>query len=372
MIRQFHMLVSIGSITSLTLTFFHPAMWAPVAMFLGLALLLVIHVMLTQKQVEPPGFFVALIWIATTAMLAFAYGLTEDFFNVRQVVLMLAGLLLGYLVSLVRPPAWAAWAPFCLFALYFVGLLMLGREAGDAFSRNSQNYVSVILLALYATAVIMTGPARARIVHVVTAGFVLVLSIWAAGRGGILASLLLTGGLFLRLATQGRSGMTHRTIATVMILLASIAIFVAAEFLQQQGYLYKFAEAGLHDASRLSIIMHYFNDIEISELLFGKNFYDDLFMARWRFNLHNSYLDAWANLGLYYFLFILAVLAISARHLSSHPVMVIAVLAFAARAVTDSQMFSGQYDYVIFATLFVLLRESGRRPLTVLPAPARS
>ncbi|MGH8196244.1 MAG: hypothetical protein ACREQ8_17890 [Woeseiaceae bacterium] len=357
MTRHIHTFVSIGGITSLSLTFFHPAMWAPVGLFLGLSLLLVTPLLLMERRVEPPGFFIALMWIATTALLALAYGFTEDFFNVKQVALMLAGLLFGYFVSLARVPAWAAWTPFALFALYFAGLLLLGREPGEAFSRNSQNYVSVILLALYTSAIIMTRPSAVRIMHVVIAGFVLVLSIWGAGRGGILASLLLTGGMFVRLMSQGRPGVIHWTIAAFAIAAVSISVFFAVNFLESQGYLYKFEGRGLHDASRLSIIISYFDDIELSELLLGKNYYQDSYMARWGFNLHNSYLDAWAHLSLYYLLFILTVLALAVRSFRRHPVVVIALLAFAARAITDSQMFSGQYDYVIFSTLFVLLRE---------------
>jgi hypothetical protein len=174
MTRQIHTLVSIGGVTSLTLTFFHPAMWAPVGLVLGITALLVAPLVMAEKQVEPPGFFVTLIWIATTALLALAYGFTESFFNVKQVALMIAGLLFGYFLSLARAPAWAAWTPFCLFALYFTAMMVLGREPGDVFSRNSQNYVSVILLALYASAVIMTRPPKVRFVHVLVASFVLV------------------------------------------------------------------------------------------------------------------------------------------------------------------------------------------------------
>ena len=366
--RQLHTLVAVAGITSFTLTFFHPAMWAAVGLVLGLALLLVTPVILAEKQVEPAGFFVALIWIATTALLALVYGFTEGLFNFKQVALMLAGLLFGYFLSLARAPAWAAWTPFGLLALYFTASMVLGREPAEAFSRNSQNYVSVILLALYASAVLMTRPLRVRMVHVLLAAFVLGLSVWAAGRGGILASLLLMAGLFARLLSQGRPGIVQWGIAVVMMLVAASAIFVAADVLGRQGYLYKFEGRGLRDPSRLMIILAYFDGIQVSELLLGRNYYHNSVLGRWGFNLHNSYLDAWAHLGLYYLLFILGALALGVRRLRRHPVVVIAVLAFAARAVTDSQLFSGQYDYVLFATLFALLRERGRASAAAQPA----
>jgi hypothetical protein len=247
-------------------------------------------------------------------------------------------------------------------------LLVLGREPGEAFSRNSQNYVSVILLALYASAVVMTRPTTVRLVHIIIAGFVLVLSIWAAGRGGILASLLLTSGLIARFVSQGRAGIFRWIAVTSMIVVATFAFVFIADMLERQGYLYKFEGRDLNDPSRLRILVSYFDGIEISELLLGKNYYDDSVIGRWGFNLHNSYLDAWAHLSIGYLLFILAVLAIVVRRLRRYPVLVIAVLAFAARAVTDSQLFSGQYDYVIFAALFFLLRSQGRQSVGAVPS----
>lgn len=372
MTRPFHTLVSIGGTTSLTLTFFHPAMWAAVGVFLGLALVFIALLVLTDRRAEPAGFYFALVWIATTALLALAYGFSEDLFNLKQIALLLSGLLFGYFISLVRAPAWAAWAPFGLFAVYFAGLALLGRDPSESFSRNSQNYVSVTLLALYASAMLLARPTTIQVRHLVAALLVLALSIWAIGRAGILSSLLLCVGLFMQMVLRGRIGVIRSIFALLMLLIAAAAVFIGAEVLQSQGYLSRLANRGLHDASRLAIIVYYFQGIELSELLFGKNFYQDSFMARWGFNLHNSYLGAWAHLGLYYLLFILAVLVTSVRRLRTHPAVTISILAFAVRALTDGQMLSGQYDYIFFATLFLLLREPASVRFSAAPAPSRS
>ncbi|CAN5354786.1 hypothetical protein BH24PSE2_BH24PSE2_03000 [soil metagenome] len=368
MIRSLRPFVCIGGITSFTLTFFHPVMWAPVGLALGIALLLLVPHALSRDQAEPPGFFLALIWIVTTALLALTYGLTENLFNIKQVGLMLAGLLFGYFLSVSRAPAWAAWAPFALFVLYTLSLIAAGRPPAEAFPRNSENYVSVILLALFASALLLTRPPSVRPAHVLTALLILALSIWGVGRGGILASLLLASGLFLHMITRGGMGVIRATVVLVMLLLAAGAMLAGAAMLESQGYLDTFAGRGLHDASRLSILLFYFQGIEPLELVFGRNYYDESFMERWRFNLHNSYLSAWAHLGLHYLLFVLGALTFCVRRLSVQPVIVIAVLAFAVRALTDTHLISGQYDYVLFATLFMLLREHRRRPLTVAPA----
>jgi hypothetical protein len=359
MIQKFHSLVCIGGIAGFSLTFFHPALWAWVGVMLGLALLLLTPQILAIDHSEPRGFYIALIWIFATTLFAFANGFSEGFYNVRQIVLMLAGLVFGYFLSLYRVRSWVAWIPFGIFALYFAVLMILGRDPNDVFTRNSQNYISVILLALYASAVIMTRPPSLRIAHIAAAGLVLVLAVWAAGRGGILASLLLIFGLLARLVIQGRSGIIKWLLVVFTIFAVAMATYFAAEMLERGGYLYKFEGRGLRDPSRLTILISYFDDIETSELLLGRNYYDDSIIGRWGFNLHNSYLDAWAHLSIWYLLFVMTVVLIAFRRLREQPVIAITVLAFAARAVTDSQLFSGQYDFVIFATFFVLVRRSG-------------
>ena len=116
----------------------------------------------------------------------------------------------------------------------------------------------------------------------------------------------MTGGLSASLLFQGRLGVLRATLSVLVLCVLAVAVFVGVEILQTQGYLDRFASRGFRDAPRLSIIVSYFYQIEPSQLFFGKNYYHDPFMEKWGYNLHNSYLSAWAHLGLYYFAFVLA------------------------------------------------------------------
>ena len=126
----------------------------------------------------------------TAGLLAFAYGATQEFYNIRQIGFLLIGLVVGFLISLVRVPQWAAWTPFGLLALYFGGLAILGRDPADSLTQNSRNYVSVMLLAMFASAMLLSKPMTVRPLHVVMALLVLTLSIWGTGRAGVLCALL--------------------------------------------------------------------------------------------------------------------------------------------------------------------------------------
>ncbi len=363
-------LIGVGAFTSLTLTFFHPAFWLAVGALVGVATLLIALQAGSGSRREPPAFYIAVAWTATTVLIAICYGASQDFYNFRQIAFLACGTMLGYLVSVSRAPAFLAWAPFCMFALYFTALCLLGRDPASAFPRNSENYVSVVLLALYASALLISRPPRIQRHQLLTAVWVLALSIWSGGRAGVLASLLLTVGLVIGMILRERRGMAKSVLAVFIVAGIGSAIWYGTEFLLSRGYLESFAARGVSDAPRLAILMNYFSGIDIEELLLGRNYYHDRFMSRWEFNLHNSYLSAWAHLGLAYLALILVTLIATARGFRQSPVIGLAVLAFALRALTDTHMLGGQYDYILLAALFLQMR--ARDAATITPSPVSS
>lgn len=355
---------------SLTLTFMHQAMWLPVVACVGLAALIAIAVTWTGDQLEPPAFFVALAWIGATLALAIANGVAEGFYNGSQIAFLLFGMVLGYLISISRPPQWAAWLPFVLFAAFFLGMIAMGRDPGEALTRNSRNFVSVIILALYASAVILSKATQVRYFHIAMALVTLVIAVAATGRGGIVATLALNISLWVNVILRGRMTFLRTLSSIAGVMIAAVAIYIGAGVMLSEGLFGRLAERGLQDAPRLAMIIAYFNEIEPIELFFGRNYYDDPFLARWDFNLHNSFLSAWAHLGVFYLMFILGTLALAAKRVRVEPVLAFAVGAFALRALTDTQMIAGKYDYLFVATLFILLR--GPSPFRVPRRYSRS
>jgi hypothetical protein len=364
--------VAVGVVLSLALTFFHPALWLPTGAFVGLAFLVTVSALVEGSLAEPARTHLALFWTATAVLLALVHGASEQFYNIQQIAFLLIGLLTGYLISRTNTPAWAAWTPFTLLTLYFSLLALLGRDPAQSFPGNSRNYVSALLIALYASAMLMSKARQVRPFHVLAALLTVGLSVWGTGRAGILASLLLAAGLIVQKILHRRFGVVRTTLAVFALMIVAITILFAAEALQSRGYLDRFASRGFSDAPRLSILVYYFYDINVTELLFGKNYYHDTFMQKWGFNLHNSYLSVWAHLGLCYLLLVLTTFLTVLRKRYAYPAMCVAVLAFAFRALTDTHLLSGQFDYIVFAALFMLSREPPKRALSASLAPLRT
>jgi hypothetical protein len=341
---------------SAAMTFFHPVFWLGVGFSVGLALLLLTPALFSPSHAERPAVFLLLFWTALTVAFSILYGATEEFYNLRQIGLLLIGLTVGYFISVVQFNTYLAWAPFGLFAGYFGALALLGQSADNAFPDNSRNYVSLVLLALYASAMLMSRPSTIRFTHLSAAILVLILSIWSVGRAGIICAFLLCAALFVGLLLQRRSGVVRAFMAVLVIMALAAISILSTQLLQSQGQLERLAERGLSDVSRIAIIINYFYQIDALQLLFGKNYYSDSFMTKWNFNLHNTYLSVWAHLGLSYLLLILSMLWMTIKHLRSRAAIAIAVLIVSLRGVTDTHIYCGQFDYIAFAALFIFLR----------------
>ena len=363
-------LVGVGGVMSLTLTFLHPVMWAPVAGCVGLGALATLVLAGDDARAEPPAMHFALVWIAATLVLALVNGAVNDFYNASQIAFMLFGLVLGYVISTVRTPAWAAWLPFIMFATLFLGWIAIGRDPGELLTRTSRNFVSVMMLGLYASAIVMSKPMRVERLHIVMALITLVVAIAGTGRGGIVAALVLNAGLIGNVLLRGRMTFVRSLGTFVVVVVGAVGVYVLAGVLLDQGALGRLASRGLQDAPRLAMILAYFDGITSWELFLGRDYYDHPFLARWDYNLHNSFLSAWAHLGLFYLLFVVGVLVVAAKRLRTNPVIAVAIGAFALRALTDTQMLAAKYDYVFFAVLFILLREPS--PWRALHTSARS
>lgn len=356
-------LIAVAGTTSITLTFYHPVVWAPTAGFVGIAALcLIARTVGTRNYESVPTYAVLLCCLAAVGIAA-VWGAVHDFYNVRQLAFVGFGLVLGYLISVVRAPAWLAWTPFLLFTCYFLVLIALGRDPGETLTRNSRNFVSVILLALYVTAVLLAKPPKVTGFHFLAALFLLLVAIWSTGRAGIIAAVLLLALLTANVLLRGRMTFLRALAVLMTLAIAGVALVLGVEFLLSQGLFTRIEERGMRDPARLAMIVSYFQGIRPAELVFGRNYYDVAYLGMFEFNLHNSYLSAWAHLGALYLGIILLSLWKALTAVRTRPVIAIAVIVFALRAVTDTQMLVAKYDYIFLATLFILLRK---------PSPSRA
>jgi hypothetical protein len=362
MIYRYHSPVENVFLTSgiffFTLTFFSPLFWFPVIVIV-LLLFLSQTARLRLERVRPHALALT-VTLCGVIISQFAWGAGSHFYNISQLAFLFFAMVFGYGASRVNGGGGVPWIPFALLSTYFLLCLYRGIPPDQALFRNSENFISVIVLALYSSALILTKPQRPRLYHFLFAIVAIILSVYGVGRAGILASFV----LFLLLIFSSARRLKGNFIRLAIIIL-TILSFIALLYSILNGLLVleifsRLSSRGLHDAARLTIWSHYFGSVSGLEWLFGSNYYGNLKLSKWDFNLHNSYISSWAHLGLIYLFIIGFSLFLTLRSNAANWYMPVALFPLGLRAFTDIQILAGKYDFIFIAALFILLERQSR------------
>ncbi len=351
--RRLISVFAVAAVWSITLTFFQPVFWATTVFSIVLAYLLIL------RADEGPFRFNSAI-LAKLSIILFIcivqiiWGSMNNFYNIEEVAFLLIGALLAIILSFVKVSATLSWLPFYTMAIIFVVAIALGVDPEDLLARNSRNFLSVILLALFASAILMSKPRYVTKAHFVAAFVLIFISVISVGRSGILFSCLLFLLLLAKSMMEGRRTISKTLRNAVFIAVLGLVGLVAADVLL--GFAPRLVARGFSDYSRLTITLVYFSDISVAEFLFGRNYFELAFLDKFSFNLHNSYLAAWANLGLGYLILVIFCIGKALFTIRLFPFLWIPVLALGGRAATDVQMIGAKYDYVFLTILFLQQR----------------
>ena len=335
-------------VVSFTLTFFHLFFWIPILLssyyFIIKAVISLSHLRLGVNALLFLSFLVFCFFAAV------AWGVFNGLYNLKQLIIVSMGCVLGLSVANSQISTFWAWLPVTVAVVVFSSLFFLGWDVNNILPQNSRNFISVILLGLYSTALLLDKPDRISIGMVLIAALIFFLSIWAEGRSGIVSSFLMLTMASVSFFVRSRFFRSKLWIFVILVVLSWFFFF-----LYDFGMFDRISIKGFTDHSRERIFLWYFSDITIFELFFGRNPEDVERLSKFGFNLHNSYLAALAFGGVFYFFLMVLVVLLSAFKYFSIPFIAIAVIPLSIRALTDIQIYVGKYDFVIVAALFIVL-----------------
>lgn len=265
-----------------------------------------------------------------------------------------------------------------LIAGYYIFLMAQGVPAGLAhasgFSRNAVSVHILFVVATYYAAAFIKG----RTVTVLPAFLACAISIWAMGRGGLVSSIFLLGGIVLwKLFTERR--FSYRSLAIFIAVLLT-GVFVSVRPLVEGAREAVNLDATLRDISSRSDFLggrrepyidlafntHPFN------LLFGEDTGASIVAAELRGNAHNSFLGLWQLTGIWALLVLGLWLYANIKFLFHLPLLGVVMTAVLLRAVVEHILWFSVFDYLFFLFVFfcfdrrALWRTSGRvaSPLT--------
>jgi len=244
---------------------------------------------------------------------------------------------------------------FIMYVLFFSLYIPKGINY-RIFPGYSRNYYSVIMI--YNVILVYIADYENNIKTKITPALItFIISLWAIGRSGIIASALLLIFVFIEIQRKNiKSSKYARVIVTTILIL--IFLMISSKVLYEK-ILYKYFERlitqGLSDRSRTLIIQEYIYLAKQSfgNFVFGVPIRDNYLFSIWNSNLHNSFARLHAFFGMFGLSSLICLSMKSfIRYWKQNRFFAFLMCVLFIRMSTDSVAFNGIFDPIIYYFIF--------------------
>ena len=278
-------------------------------------------------------------------------------------------------LMLFRRWSFRAGAVGCYVSLLAIAFAFMTRTRTHIFS-SSNNYVSIMLLLSAAFYYIPLEEEyhRTRLIDLVPAGICFLVSVWASGRGGILAAGILLG-LMMVCYLRSVTGKNPRRIVALCLLVLAALVFLLVSNTSVSRWFFslgKWQRKGANTDDRMEIWGSYLSEAfgSLSYFLFGAPLRDIPVVHLVGDNCHNSFLQLHAFNGIGMFLLYMVMLVWSfGYYIRRKQYIIVSILAtLVIRAMTDKFVF-GQYGMPVMLFFVLWPRLRMKQPGTDTESP---
>lgn len=258
--------------------------------------------------------------------------------------------------------SYGAYLVFYVLAFFMFFLILIGADPNEVLKVVSRNGISEMMIyACVSLYIIQTNEEKK--IDLKPAFFTLLISIWAVGPSGIIASFVLFIGLLLIRVSYGKSFICFILfiLLTIFLMYGELLFFsVDNPFFGQA--ISHYLERNLADGSdpRFAIWVNYFNNLDAFRVFFGVNPLTDPWSdgALYAYNYHNMFIQLHQKTGLMAILICLILLFALHNLWGTNKVFFVLLFAICLRGMTDSFMFFESWDYILYFFIFYFLRNS--------------
>jgi hypothetical protein len=328
---------------------------------LGISALILLSIRIRREYV-PIYIFVGFL-VTSFLVSSLFVSRTERIGHVVLFIVFNAGiamiLLRGYVYS------WGAYIVFYGLVGYFLMLMLSGIGARDALV-CSHNGISVMLLAACIPLYIILIMENKKI-DLIPAFITLLISIWGIGRSGIVSCfVLLLGLLFVRLRAKPKYIHIGIIFSIIFLIISYLffdvlsAILINSSFFSNAIDNYLARNMETRPSERIVMWTNYFNNLDISRILFGVNVLEDPWPdgERLAYNYHNTFINLHLQTGFMGLIVIVLMIFSLFKYFSTNKVFFFLLLAVILRWSTDIGLFFESWDFIPFFFIFHFLRDS--------------
>jgi len=267
----------------------------------------------------------------------------------------------GYVYS------WSGYIIFYSLSGFFFLSMLAGVSAESVLGKTSYNGISMVMLTACISLYIILGMEKKKI-DLKPAFVNVVISIWGIGRSGIIASFILFLGLFL---VRYRAKPKYSIILIISLIIYYLyfddLLGLAMDYSFFQNAANRFLTAGiimdLEVSPRWALLANYFNNLDISRVIFGVNVETDPFPTEINhlFNYHNSFIALHLQTGIMGLITMALMIIALFKFYRTNKVYFFLLLALILRGMTDTVFFFNRFDFIPFFFIFYFLKSTNFR-----------
>lgn len=289
----------------------------------------------------------------------------------HSIIFVLSGAGISLLILRGKLPNWSGYLVFYGVTSYFLMMIISGVDGRDALTATSYNGISVMMLTACIALYAILGIKNKKI-DIKPAVFTLIISVWAIGRSGILASLvLLFGILFLKLKLRFKNSvylLLAIGAAGLIVLIDQFHLSSALDFLLG-GAIENYLTRTTQSEPRFIMWSNYFNNLDYARVIFGANLYSDPWPEgeEYAFNYHNTWINLHAHTGLMGLLIIMLVILALIEYFKMNQLFFVLLIVLVIRWSTDIGLFFESWDFLVYFFIFHFLTSKSKRAREVFP-----
>jgi hypothetical protein len=248
-----------------------------------------------------------------------------------------------------------AYIIFYIIAIFFIFQISLGIAPENIFIYSSRNSISVVILLACIYFYVISDASKKNI-DLIPAFIALIICLWAVGRSGIIASIIILFGLiYLKIKH------INYTYLLLMFLLAIVFYLYSSELIDL-FYIYIIPQNLMNhindDFVRENIWYHYFSKLDLYSFVFGVDPYQDMYMSQWAYSYHNSFIYLHSFTGIAGILLLVAMARSFVILYKINKVYFLLLFSLCIRMSSDSVCFFYVFDFIPYYFILYSLTSS--------------
>jgi hypothetical protein len=320
---------------------------------------------LAQKKMRKEWLFPTLILLS--CVIGSSFLILRNPFGFGNIANVFAASGISILILRVRVNVNIIMIWFIIVALYYIGLIINGVHPDLAHaSPISRNAISVHMLFITVTIYLICYINNKQLPLLLSLTL-LIICLWAIGRGGIVTSILLLVSLLYTKFKRAFKNIALWPVLAISLITISIFGFSISSDIKEIIEL----ERTLNDAlsrseltsERDNIIKDFFKQSSFLDLLIGQDLYKGVMWYEWGGNTHNSFLSLAAYTGFLGFLIFFYWIYVNFYFFKTEFIIGALMMVVFIRLMTEYIVWFSVFDYIPFLFLFLYKDMVNKRKL---------